>query len=320
MYGIIESMKPPVPQHITPAQRRILLHLLSAEGVGRVPSYREIARALGWRSAGTVDGHVRALEEQGWLERARGQARGLRLTPAGREKVERDPGGSRSTPRIPNLSDFERRSLKPLLSFLTRRRFRPRQLLWREGDRDGFLTIVEQGHLRAYREDPSAKKIPLLLFAPGDIIGFLPLLDGGPYPASVAAVDEVVAWVLHRPALVRAVRLQPGIALSLIGLLGRRLRGSFDRIEELSMQGALPRVASTLVTLLPHPASPEGLMVIEYPESGRALAAAMGITAETLSRAITRLEADRIVHRMGRRRLQVLDVEGLKRAARPMGW
>ncbi len=61
-------------------------------------------------------------------------------------------------------------------------------------------------------------------------------------------------------------------------------------------------------------------MVIEYPESGRALAAAMGITAETLSRAITRLEADRIVHRMGRRRLQVLDVEGLKRAARPMGW
>lgn len=193
-------------------------------------------------------------------------------------------------------------------------------MLWREGDRDGFLTIVEEGHLRAFRVGPYARKIPLLVFAPGDIFGFLPLLDGGPYPASVAAVDEVVAWVLHRPALVRAVRLQPDIALSLIGLLGRRLRGSFDRIEELSMQGALPRVASTLAALLPRSQSPKGLTVIEYPESGRTLAESMGISPETLSRAITRLEADRILHRMGGRRLQVLNIEGLKRAGRPAAW
>ncbi len=223
-------------------------------------------------------------------------------------------------PRVPNLADSDRKCLEPLQEFLTRRRFRPKQLLWKEGDRDGFMTIVEKGHLEAYRKGPHARKIPLLVFVPGDIIGFLPLLDGGPYPASVAAVDEVVAWVLHRPALVRAVKVQPDVALSLIGLLGRRLRGSFDRIEELSMQGALPRVASTLVALLPHSESPEGLTVIEYPESGRALAETVGITPETLSRVITRLEEDGVVHRMGGRRLQVLDIEGLRRAARPVGW
>jgi repressor LexA len=47
--------------------------------LGRPPTYRELAKALGGVAVGTIQDHVRTLMKKGFLEKAEGLARGFRL-------------------------------------------------------------------------------------------------------------------------------------------------------------------------------------------------------------------------------------------------
>ena len=47
---------------------------------GRPPTYRDIARALGYDAVGTVQDHVRVLLRKGFLEKEEGVSRGFRLS------------------------------------------------------------------------------------------------------------------------------------------------------------------------------------------------------------------------------------------------
>lgn len=55
---------------------------------GYAPSVREIARDQGIASTNGVYGHLDALERKGLLERDRGIARGIRITPLGHQLLD----------------------------------------------------------------------------------------------------------------------------------------------------------------------------------------------------------------------------------------
>jgi len=193
-----------------------------------------------------------------------------------------------------------------------RRRFVADSLLWREGETSGLLVSLESGRVKIYRLLPSGRSVTVFIFGPGDVFGFLPFLDGEPYPAYAQALEDTDARVMSRDELLSAVREDPQLAVALIGLLGRRLREAMRHIESLASPGVLPRVASALTSLLP---DARGAGIIRLPVAGGELAAAIGVTPETLSRSITKLVRARILHRLGHGRFQVLDAEGLRQAA-----
>ena len=301
----------------TPPQRRILDHLLKRESEGRLPpTYREIAADLGWRAAGTVRDHVRALERKGLLVPSR-LARGLRLTDAGREASGR---GDRSAnpPRGTLLSFFGEagEAIEPLAPHFRPRRFPAGTVLWRAGEPPSMVVAIETGHIKVYRTLPGGNVAALYLFGPGELFGFLPFLDGRPYPATAEAIDDVRALTMSREGLLRGLRENPAVALPLFSFLGRRLREAFDRIELLSARGALPRVAAALAALLQ-----EGdrgtATIVSLPVSSGQFARALGIAPESFSRAVTDLAEAGVIHRLGRGRFQVLDPQALRAAASP---
>lgn len=66
---------------LTPAQSEVLRFIEQCcEQHGRPPSYREIQEHFGYKSVGTVQDHVRALQQKGFLSLSHGRSRGL--TPA----------------------------------------------------------------------------------------------------------------------------------------------------------------------------------------------------------------------------------------------
>ena len=216
--------------------------------------------------------------------------------------------------RAARVEDQARDLLRP---YLRRRRFPAGSLLWREGETSGLLAALDVGRVKIYRLLPTGRAVTVFIFGPGDVFGFLPFLDGEPYPAYAQALEDVEAQVMSRADLLAAVRADPQVAVTLIGLVGRRLRDAMRRIESASSSGVLPRVASALAALLPDPhdrARAGG--VIRLPISGAEFAAAIGITPETLSRSLTRLVAARVLHRLGPGRFQVLDPDALRQTAR----
>lgn len=215
--------------------------------------------------------------------------------------------------RIDTLA-LEARDL--LRTHFDRRRFAAGSLLWREGETAGLLVVLDTGRVKAYRLLPSGRAVTVFIFGPGDVFGFLPFLDGEPYPAYAQALEDAEAHVMSRDRLVAVVREEPEVAIALLRLLGRRLREALARIESLSSPGVLPRVAGALLALLPGPEDPTAAAgILRLPVTGGEFAAAIGVTPETLSRSLTKLEQARVVHRLGRGRFQVLDVETLRQAA-----
>ena len=200
-----------------------------------------------------------------------------------------------------------------LAGHLSSRHFPAGTVLWQEGDTDGMLVLLQRGHVRIFRTVQGDREVPVFVFGPGDLFGFMPLLDGSPYPAGAVTRDDVSARVLSRDALNRLLAARPEITRVLLAALSRRLRGAFAQIELLSARGALTRVAAAILALAP-PDAAEPVMV-EFPVEGRDLAEGLGLTPPTLSRALAELEASGVIHKLGPRRYQVLDALALAEAA-----
>jgi CRP-like cAMP-binding protein len=200
-----------------------------------------------------------------------------------------------------------------------RRTFDAGSLLWREGDDTGMLVALESGRVKIFRTLPTGSAVTIYLFGPGDVFGFMPLLDGRPYPVSAKALGDATALVVSRSDLRAAFERDPQVALALVKLLATRIREAFDRIERSSVVEVLPRVAAALASLLPEGPDAGPLLVIELPVRAREFAAAIGVAAESLSRALTKLVQARVLHRLGPRKLQVLDAGALRKAARAPG-
>jgi len=291
------------------------MFLLERENAGEVPAtYREIAAALGWRAAGTVRDHVHLLARKGYLVRSR-MARSLRLTDSGREAAGQIETLSQSTPDPATVFSSATEELFAMLApYFRARQYPPGTVLWRAGEPASAVVAIESGHVRIYRMLPNGNAASLYLFGPGEFFGFLPMLDGRPYPATAQAVDGVHARAMSREGFLRGLRENPSVVSQLFSFLGRRLREAFDRIELLSAHGAIPRVAASLVAML-HDRQGGATTIVSLPVSSREFAQALGITPESFSRAVTGLVEAGTMHRLGRGRFQILDPQSLRAAA-----
>jgi CRP-like cAMP-binding protein len=198
--------------------------------------------------------------------------------------------------------------------YLRARRFRAGQVLWAEGEVSGRLVLLERGRVKAVRDLPDGSSVLLYVFAPGDLFGFLPFVDGGPYPATAIAVDDIEARVMSRSTLHRAVKENPQVATVLLRALGTRLRQAFSRLGDQAHGSSIVRVAAALSLLLPA-GGPGRATIIDVPRPIHAFAADVGMTPETFSRAITRLVEAGLLRRLSSPRLQVLDARRLRAIA-----
>jgi CRP/FNR family transcriptional regulator len=50
--------------------------------------------------------------------------------------------------------------------------------------------VVERGHIRVFKTSAAGREQVLTIDGPGSSVAEIPVFDGGPYPASGAAVDD----------------------------------------------------------------------------------------------------------------------------------
>lgn len=91
---------PAMPKYLTERQKQILDFIReNIEKRGVSPTHREIRERFGYSSYGTVNKHLRLLEDKGFLRRHWNQKRGVELTRSG----SGEPGGDESLQPLPFL-------------------------------------------------------------------------------------------------------------------------------------------------------------------------------------------------------------------------
>jgi len=212
------------------------------------------------------------------------------------------------------LGDDDRRDL---LELGRPRRYPRGRVIFAEGDQSDHVVVVTEGTVKVFCTTADGREPLLALRGPGDTIGELAAIDepGGGRGATVVAVSAVVAREIGGRQFRAYLESHPGAAMVMLRTLTARLRGADRRRVEFGGYDTVHRLSRLLVELadehgVPDPSS----TAVEVPFSQHELAAMIGSSRESVSRALVGLRDHGLVESR-RRGVALLDVAGMRRRA-----
>ena len=183
------------------------------------------------------------------------------------------------------------------------RTFEPGEVIIRQGDASS-LSLVLDGHVAVRRTTAEGRQFIVRLVTTGRLSPVLPFAARPASADAVALTPSVVA--IWRSRDLRSLAMSdPGLAVDVLDDVLGSLDEVVGRLDSLLYQDALRRVARVL-----HRHA--DLFFAEPPALARAqLPHLVGTSREMTGRVIRVLEAKRVVARVGRQRLRLLDPDGL---------
>ncbi len=198
---------------------------------------------------------------------------------------------------------FERRA--------RRTRFDAGTPLLRQGEHGDRVVVLLEGRAKISYVTREGRELVLRFCGPGELVGELAVIDGGPRLSSVVALEPVEALVLAAVDFRALLQSEPAIAWKLLGTLSRRFRDADLKRVEFGASDTVGRVAARLVELADRYGEPtdDGIR-ITLPLSQDELGAWTGASRAGVAAALRTLrDLDWIDTQ--RRRITVLDREAL---------
>jgi CRP/FNR family transcriptional regulator, cyclic AMP receptor protein len=190
-----------------------------------------------------------------------------------------------------------------------------RQRLFSRGDEPDGLYAVLDGGIRVSGSSESGREALLTLLEPPSWFGEISIFDGA--PRTHDAIAETEALVLHmpRPALDAILTAQPRYWRELGLLVTSKLRLAFIAMEDMALLPIAVRLARRLSLMA------EGYGEREHQRrtvevSQEQLAQMLSTSRQTANQLLKELEARGLI-RLSYGTIEILDLDGLRRAAHP---
>jgi CRP/FNR family transcriptional regulator len=207
---------------------------------------------------------------------------------------------------VPYFAALGTDDLVSVATAVTERRLGAGEVAFVEGGSTAGLYLVVEGQAKIVRYSQGGREQVLALLNPGDSCNEVPVVDGGPNPATLVAVEPTVAWIWSRVAMNRLRQEIAGLNEIIITSLATRCRELVDKVYHLSFLSVSARLAAFLL------GQAEG--AVEELDRRRwtqeEMAAHIGTVREMVSRALRNLEEDGLIQ-FNRHRIEILDREGL---------
>jgi CRP-like cAMP-binding protein len=164
--------------------------------------------------------------------------------------------------QVPLFAGLTANELHDLVAVMQPIELAPGQLLWRQGQAADALHLISGGGIGIYLRQPGGTEVHLTTLGPGEVLGELPLIDGGTRSATARALDRARLWSLSRAdfAALTLRRSPTALALrrSICAVACTRLRDRYQQLAN-SLAPGLPSGASEPPTAaqLTEPAPPD---------------------------------------------------------------
>jgi CRP-like cAMP-binding protein len=149
--------------------------------------------------------------------------------------------------RIPLFAALNQQDLAQVAAMTQERHYERGDLIVLEGEPGGALHYVHTGLVKVFKTSPSGKEQVLRLIAPGYTFNDVPALDGGPNPASAAAMEPSIVYMIRRSDLRTLILTRPQVAEAVVRTLTGALRHLVSLVEDLSLRHVTARVAKILL-------------------------------------------------------------------------
>lgn len=179
--------------------------------------------------------------------------------------------------------------------------------LFREGEDCAGVFVIAAGTVRIFKISPAGRELTIHTENAPATVAEVPLVDGGPYPASVQAATAVEAIFLGRKEFLATCLEHPQVALAALAVFGRRLRSLVGLLEAVTFGGVRQRLARLL---LEHSRPGCGPPLVS--DTHQEMALDLGTVREVVSRNLSRFQAEGFI-RLRTRAIEIVDREGLRR-------
>jgi uncharacterized membrane protein len=126
------------------------------------------------------------------------------------------------------LDDAERATLAALFE---QRTYSVGETIFHEGEPGDEIFLVTEGRVQLFITSDTGEKIIFGENVRGDVFGEISLLDGGPRTAAAVALERTTVLTLDRDKLLELVQRHPHVAIDLLTVMGRRLRGTDELLR-----------------------------------------------------------------------------------------
>lgn len=182
---------------------------------------------------------------------------------------------------LPLFAGAAEDELERLVAQAFPRRLTRGQVLFVEGERSEHLFVVDRGRVKVLVASPRGDELVLSVLGPGHCLGELSVLDGADRSATAVALEDVALWVVPADAVRALLRRSPAVTLAVAEELAQRVRRLTGAAADLVFLDLPRRLAKLLST-------EDGREVSDLSQSE--LAAQLGVTRQSLNRALQRLQ------------------------------
>lgn len=188
------------------------------------------------------------------------------------------------------------------------------EFLYRAGDSDDSLYVVNKGTIRVTRMASNGKEQLVRLLYPGDFTGEWTIFDQeSEHEEYAEAIREANVCVINREDMNQILEEHPTITRFLLKEVATRLSQS----ERQAMTLSTENVMSRLIYFLEQNTNPKlgNRQVVTLPMARKDIAAYLGTTPETVSRKFKELEEAGLIQSLPQRKIEILDLDELLMAS-----
>jgi CRP/FNR family transcriptional regulator, anaerobic regulatory protein len=186
--------------------------------------------------------------------------------------------------------------------------FSTRDRLFRQGDPGSQIFVILSGQVKLGVVNQDGREQIVGIRFPGQLLGCAGIQETR-YPWTAEALSAVKTCALHQSDLGHILDRHPAVSLRIIERLHRELRQAETLICDLGLKSAPQRVASFVLSLCPPDIQAPATVPLFL--SRRETAELLGLTIETVSRALSRLRDEGIVD-TARSEIRVLNLTRLR--------
>ena len=188
--------------------------------------------------------------------------------------------------------------------------YAPGEVLFLEGQPCQGLWVIGQGAAKVVKTTPQGRQLILATQQAPSTVAEVPVFDGGPYPASLIAVQQTTALLILKQDFMQLCASNPALALRFLRVFGRRLRQLVGLVERVTFGTIRQRLALDLL----EKSRLAGHTVLQLQETQEEWAARLGTVREVVSRNLSRFQTEGFLS-LDRRTVEILNEAGLKNEA-----
>ena len=213
--------------------------------------------------------------------------------------------------KISFFSEIDEEDADKISKLIIERKYKKNMMVFMEGERAEAVFFVKKGKIKISKSASDGKEHIIHIMTDGDVFAEACLFGMSHYPAYAEAIEDSEVYMIKNSDLEKLLEAYPKMAIQIIKVLSKRLNLVSTQIENLALRDAYGKTAALIIQLLRNSgiAAKNGV-VLRTDLSRQDMGNMVGLTRETLTRALTRLKNDGIID-IDRDEIRLLDVEKL---------